>query len=169
MKDKELAVSNQKLLNDHLIKKYILRVPDDELTLDCKWRLLRFPVLRPDKYTTNMQILLDALALFKGISLNKEALTCAKLHSDVFDMFFEFRKQLVAGWRNKSGVPLASITRGRPTVASFLAGCNGPPKRARGRFLGLLLSILREIHRAETCRALKEYPLAADAVKNFVT
>ena len=136
MKDKELAVANQKLLNDYLIKKYILCVPDDELTLDCKWRLLRFPVLRPDKYTTNMQILLDPLALFKGISLNTEALTGANLHSDVFDMFVEFRKQLVAGWRNKSGVPSASITRGKPTVASFLAACNGPPQRAQDHFGG---------------------------------
>ena len=36
MKDKEVAAANQQLLNDYLIKKYILRVHDDELTLDCK-------------------------------------------------------------------------------------------------------------------------------------
>ena len=95
MKDK-VAVANQQLLNDYLIKKYILRVHDDELTLDCKWRLLSFPVLRSDKYTTNMRILFHVLALFKRIYLNTKALPSAKLQSDVFDIFYEFRRQLVA-------------------------------------------------------------------------
>ena len=75
MKDKEVAVSYQQVLNDYLDKKYIRLVPADELKPDCEWLLPHFPVVRPEKATSKVRIVFDGSAPFEGKSLNTEALT----------------------------------------------------------------------------------------------
>ena len=96
MKDKEVAVAYQLVLNDYLDKKYIRRVPDDEPTPECQWLLPHFPVVRPEKATSKVRIVFDGSAPFEGKSLNTEALTGPKLQSDIFDILVKFRKEWVA-------------------------------------------------------------------------
>jgi len=96
MKDKEVAVAYQQVINDYLDKKYIRRVPDDERKPECQWLLPHFPVVRPEKATSKVRIVFDGSAPFEGKSLNTEALTGPKLQSDVFDILVKFRKEWVA-------------------------------------------------------------------------
>ena len=49
MKDKEIAVAYQQVLNDYLYNKYIRRIPDEEPTPECQWLLPHFPVDDPRK------------------------------------------------------------------------------------------------------------------------
>lgn len=96
LKDKEVAVAYQQVLNDYLEKQYIRRVPPEEPKPECEWLLPHFPVVRPEKATTKLRIVFDGSAPFEGKSLNTEALTGPKLQSDVFDILVKFRKELVA-------------------------------------------------------------------------
>ena len=96
LKDKEVAVAYQQVLNDYLEKQYIRPVPPEELKPECEWLLPHFPVVRPEKATTKVRIVFDGSAPFEGKSLNTEALTGPKLQSDVFDILVKFRKELVA-------------------------------------------------------------------------
>ena len=45
MKDKEIAVAYQQVLNDYLNKKDICHIPDEEPTPECQWLLPHFPVV----------------------------------------------------------------------------------------------------------------------------
>ena len=96
MKDKEVAVAYQQVINDYLDKEYIRRVPDDERTPECQWLLPHFPIVRPEKATSKVRIVFDGSAPFEGKSLNTEALTGPKLQSDVFDILVKFSKEWVA-------------------------------------------------------------------------
>ena len=96
MKDKEVAVAYQQVLNDYLDKKYIRRVPDDKPTPECQWLLPHFPVVQPEKATSKVRIVFDGSAPFEGKSLNTEALTGPKLQSDIFDILVKLRKEWVA-------------------------------------------------------------------------
>ena len=96
MKDKEIAVAYQQVLNNYLNKKYIRRVPDEEPTPECQWLLPHFPVVRPEKATSKVWIVFDGSAPFEGKSLNTEALTGPKLQSDIFNILVKFRKEWMA-------------------------------------------------------------------------
>ena len=96
MKDKEVAVAYQQVIDDYLDKKCIRRVRDDERAPECQWLLPHFPVVRPEKATSKVRIVFDGSAPFEGKSLNTEALTGPKLQSDVFDILVKFRKEWVA-------------------------------------------------------------------------
>lgn len=96
MKDKEIAVAYQQVLNDYLNKKDICHIPDEEPTPECQWLLPHFPVVRPEKATSKVPIVFDGSAPFEGKSLNTEALTRLKLQSDIFDILVKFRKEWVA-------------------------------------------------------------------------
>ena len=79
LKDKEVAVAYQQVLNDYLEKHYVRRVPPEEPKPECEWLLPHFPVVRPEKATTKVRIVFDGSAPFEGKSLNTEALTGPKL------------------------------------------------------------------------------------------
>lgn len=96
LKNKDVAMAYQQVLNDYLDKQYIRRVPPDQPKPDCEWFLPHFPVVRPEKSTTKVRIVFDGSATCEGKSLNTEALTGPKLQSDVFDILIKFRKELVA-------------------------------------------------------------------------
>ena len=96
MKDTEIAVAYQQVLNDYLNKKDICHIPDEEPMPECQWLLPHFPVVRPEKATSKVWIVFDESAPFEGKSLNTEALTALKLQSDIFDILVKFRKEWVA-------------------------------------------------------------------------
>ena len=96
LKDKEVAVAYQQVLDDYLDKKYIHPVPPDEHKPECEWLLPPCPVVRPEKATTKVRIVFDGSAPFEGKSLNTEALTGPKLQSDVCDILIKFRRESVA-------------------------------------------------------------------------
>ena len=96
LKDREVSVAYQHVLNDYLERRYIRRVPPDEPKPECEWLLPHFPVVQPEKATTKVRIVFDGSAPFEGKSLNTEALTGPKLQSDIFDILVKFRKELVA-------------------------------------------------------------------------
>ena len=96
IKDTEIAVAYQQVLNDYLNKKDICHIPDEEPTPECQWLLPHFPVVRPEKPTSKVRIVFDGSAPFEGKSLNTEALTGLKLQSDIFDILVKFRKEWVA-------------------------------------------------------------------------
>ena len=96
LKDKEVVVAYQQALDDYLDKKYIRRVPPDEHKPEYEWLLPHFPVVRPEKATTKVQIVFDRSAPFEGKSSNTEALTGPKLQSDVCDILIKFGRESVA-------------------------------------------------------------------------
>ena len=96
MKDTEIAVAYQQVLNDYLNKKDICHIPDEEPTPECQCLLPHFPVVRPEKATSKVWIVFNGSAPFEGKSLNTEALTGLKLQSDIFDILVKFRKEWVA-------------------------------------------------------------------------
>ena len=51
LKDKEVVVAYQNVLNDYLEKGYIHRMPPDEPKPECQWLLPHFPVVQPEKAT----------------------------------------------------------------------------------------------------------------------
>ena len=53
-----------------------------------------FPVVRPDRETTKVQIVFDASARLNEKSLNTEALPGPKLKSNICDILVRFRKEL---------------------------------------------------------------------------
>ena len=95
-KNPEIAESCQKVIKEHLEKKYIFRVPLDDLSSTSQWLLLHFPVVRPDKSTTKVRIVFDASATYQGRSLNTETLPGPKLQGNISDILVRFRKELVA-------------------------------------------------------------------------
>ena len=96
IKDTEIAVAYQQVLNNYLNKKDICHIPDEEPTPECQWLLPHFPVVRPEKATSKVWIVFDGSAPFEGESPNTEALTGLKLQSDIFDILVKFRKEWVA-------------------------------------------------------------------------
>ena len=81
---------------EYLEKKYIFRVPLDDLSSTSQWLLPHFPVVRPDKSTTKVRIVFDASATYQRRSLNTETLPGPKLQSNISDILVRFRKELVA-------------------------------------------------------------------------
>ena len=66
LKNKEVAVAYQQVLDDYLDKKNIRRVPPDEHKPECEWLFPHFPFVRPEKATTKVRIVFDGSAPFEG-------------------------------------------------------------------------------------------------------
>ena len=96
LKNKEVALAYQQVLNGYLEKQYIRRVPKDEEKPQQEWLLPHFPVVRPERASTKVRIVFDGSAPYEGKSLNTEALPGPKLQSNVFDILVKFRKETVA-------------------------------------------------------------------------
>ena len=136
IKDTEIAVAYQQVLNDYLNKKDICQIPDEEPTPECQWLLPHFPVVRPEKATSKVWIVFDGSAPFEGKSLNAEALTRLKLQSDIFDILVKFRKEWVAlivdisqmyhSWKTDRCIVFSGETyrsTKKPKFMSFFASC----------------------------------------------
>ena len=93
-KNPEIAESYQKIIKEYLEKKYIRRVPLDEPSPPSEWLLPHFPVVRPDRSTTKVRIVFDALATYQGRSRNPETLPGPKLQSNISDILVRFRKEV---------------------------------------------------------------------------
>ncbi|CAM1323980.1 Uncharacterised protein r2_g3259 [Pycnogonum litorale] len=74
-------------------KGYLRKVSKIE---DGGWYLPHFPVIREDKETTKLRIVLDSASKFDGIALNDAMLTGPKLQSDLLDVLLLFRRKSVA-------------------------------------------------------------------------
>jgi len=55
-----------------------------------------FPVFRPERQTTETQIVFDASAKHKGVSLNDEILPGPKLQNNLVDVLLQFRRNPIA-------------------------------------------------------------------------
>jgi hypothetical protein len=96
LKNKEVALAYQQVLNGYLEKQYIRRVPKDEEKPQQEWLLPHFSVVRPERASTKVRIVFDGSAPYEGKSLNTEALPGSKLQSNAFDILVKFRKETVA-------------------------------------------------------------------------
>ena len=62
LKDKEVAVVYQQVLNEYLDKQYICRVPKEEEKPEQEWFLPHFRVVRPERESTKLRIVFDGSA-----------------------------------------------------------------------------------------------------------
>ena len=91
----EVAYAYNKSIEQYLEKGYVAKVREHDRSLS-KWYLPHFPVLRSDKDTTKVRIVLDASAKYKGQALNDAILQGPKLQRELFDLLLRFRRQPVA-------------------------------------------------------------------------
>ena len=84
IKDKELAVSYQQVLNKYLDKKCICGIPENKPKPHFEWLLQHCSDVLSKKATSKVGIMFNGSAPFK--SLNTEALTGLKPQSDVFNI-----------------------------------------------------------------------------------
>ena len=101
-KDTMLANAYQQCIDEYEKKGYIREVPEDEPKPESEWFLTHFPVVRPEKVTTKVQIVFDGSATHKGKSLNSESLPGPKLQSHILDILVKFRKETVVLMRDVS-------------------------------------------------------------------
>ncbi|XP_068692778.1 uncharacterized protein [Montipora foliosa] len=92
--DRNLENVYQGVIDDYLKKEYIQVVRTSEPRPDSEWFLPHFPVVRPDRETNKVRIVLDTLTKLNKKSLNTEALPGPKLQSNIFDILVRFRKEL---------------------------------------------------------------------------
>ena len=95
-KKPEVAKEYEKIISQYLEKGYVTKVSTDN---DCdlaKWYLLHLPVLRKDRSTTKVRIVLDASARYNGTALNDVIYQGPKLQNDLFNVLLHFRRYPVA-------------------------------------------------------------------------
>ena len=86
-----VAESYQKVIEDHLSKRYIRKLTRQEKQRP-KWYLPHFPVVRNDRSTTKVRIVFDAACSFQGKSLNDSMHTGPKQQKEVLDVLLRFRR-----------------------------------------------------------------------------
>ena len=91
----DVAHAYNKCLEQYVEKSYVSKVPEQE-RIKFQWYLPHFPVLRPEKDTTKVRIVFDALAKYDGISMNDMLYQGPKLQRDLFDVLLWFRRRPVA-------------------------------------------------------------------------
>ena len=96
MRDEKLPQAYQSVVDDYLSKGYIREVPEDEPKPLSEWFLPHFPVVKPEKATTEVRVVFDGSAQQDGKSLNSESLPGPKLQSDILNVLIKFRKEPVA-------------------------------------------------------------------------
>ncbi|XP_048247011.1 uncharacterized protein LOC124151440 [Haliotis rufescens] len=94
-KDPTVAQDYDSTLSQYLEKGYINKVTVEHKSTDV-WYLPHFPVMRPDKSTTKVRIVFDALAKYGNASLNDAIDPGPKLQTELFDVLLRFRKSPVA-------------------------------------------------------------------------
>ena len=84
------------ITHQHVEKEYMRKVPEAEKLPAKAWYLPDFPVLRPDRPTTNMRMVFNASARSDGVSLYHEIYQGPKLQKDLFNILVRFRQNPVA-------------------------------------------------------------------------
>ena len=94
LKNTDFGKKYNEIVAQYLEKGYLERV-DKEDTKD-GWFVLHFPVLRPDKSTTEVRIVFDGSAKLNGKSLNDVIHQGPKLQQDLVKVLLRFRRHPVA-------------------------------------------------------------------------
>ena len=92
---KQIKEQYNQVFDQYSKKNYIQKVSKQDLK-DTKWLLPHFPILRFDKETTKIRIVMDASAKCQGVSLNDFVLKGPKLQQDLFTIICRLRKKPVA-------------------------------------------------------------------------
>ena len=93
-KGPEVAKAYNQIFEDYEKKGYIQRVPRSKE--ENQWFLPHFPVIREDRATTKVRIVLDAAVKHKGKSLNDTIRPGPKLQRELVDVLTRFRRAPVA-------------------------------------------------------------------------
>ena len=90
---KELYKNN---MDTYIKKKYVKEVKDKDDIKNTKWYLPHFPVIKMDKTTSKVRMVMDAAAKYKNTCLNDTINQGPKLQNDIVDVLLRFRKNRVA-------------------------------------------------------------------------
>ena len=85
--------SYQDILDSYIERGYARIVDDPENT---KWLLPHFPVIKEERETTQMRVVLDGAAKVQNISLNDQIIEGPKLQRDIFEVLLRFRRYEIA-------------------------------------------------------------------------
>ena len=96
MKKPKVAQEYGRIIHDYEHKGYVRRVTNDDDTHGGGWLLPHFPVVRLDKETTKVRIVMDAAAKCANKSLNDCIDSGPKLQSDLLDVLIRFRRRPIA-------------------------------------------------------------------------
>ena len=94
-KNSRVAGEYQATIQAYVEKGYLRKVPSDEPLPANVWYLPHFPVVRMDKTTTKVRIVLDCAAKCNAISLNDMIHAGPKLQQDLFNVLVRFRRNPV--------------------------------------------------------------------------
>ena len=95
IKQPELSEKYCEIIEQYIKKRYLEYVDIKNDSNDC-WYLPHFPVVRLDKSTTKVRIVLDGAARYDGKSLNDVIQPGPKLQQDLVDVLLRFRRYPVA-------------------------------------------------------------------------
>lgn len=95
VKTPKIAERYAAVIQSNIEKGYIEEVKDPVVNTPC-WYLPHFPVIREDKSTTKVRIVLDSAAKYHGKSLNDVMLPGPKLQQDLVSILIRFRRGRVA-------------------------------------------------------------------------
>jgi len=95
-KQPDVAEEYSKIIDGHLKKGYITKLPPIENDNKTKWYLPHFPVVKKTRSTTKVRIVFDASARYNGIALNDVIFQGPKLQNNLFDVLLRFRRYPVA-------------------------------------------------------------------------
>ena len=91
----DVAHAYSHCIDQYIKKGYVRRLQQQDRSTS-NWYLPHFPVIRPDKDTTNTRIVFDASAKYDGQSLNDVIYQGPKLQRDLFEVLLRFRRLPVA-------------------------------------------------------------------------
>ncbi|XP_064646181.1 uncharacterized protein LOC135499366 [Lineus longissimus] len=95
VKKPELMTRYNEIMEQNRKKGYIETCPETNPEAPC-WYLPHFPVIREDRSTNKVRIVLDSAAKYQNLSLNDTMLAGPKLQHDIIDILVGFRKGAVA-------------------------------------------------------------------------
>ncbi|KAJ8040732.1 Alpha-N-acetylgalactosaminide alpha-2,6-sialyltransferase 6 [Holothuria leucospilota] len=95
MKRPKVASEYQRIIKDYESKGYVSKV-DSSGSNEGGWYLPHFPVVRDDKETTKVRIVMDAAAKLNDRSLNDCIESGPKLQNDLFEVLLRIRRHPIA-------------------------------------------------------------------------
>ncbi|KAJ0169283.1 hypothetical protein K1T71_015167 [Dendrolimus kikuchii] len=92
LKDRELRSSYNNVIQEYIDNQYLSEIPSSNIDCDTGYYIPHHPVIRQDKVTTKIRIVLDASAkCHNGVSLNDILHAGPNLQSDIFILLLNFR------------------------------------------------------------------------------
>jgi len=95
-REPEIAEEYKGIIDKHLEKGYVTKVPLLEGQLAVRWYLPHFPIVKKDRSTTKVRIVFDASAKYNNVALNDVIHQGPKLQNDLFHVLLRFRKYPIA-------------------------------------------------------------------------